>query len=150
MHTFHILWESWLGRYFFSHENGCTCRRMLHTTDPEFPSMIVSGNLPSLTLHVNEQKASTPLSSTDQINSRSLVFNLSGLFTWQSKRYVEIKTSNPVFMHWVDLNFFAPHFNFIIRESQTCHSDYHNGCTCCFGKFTFICWIMEQSYYWWM
>lgn len=32
------------------------CRRMLHTTDPEFPSMIVSGNLPSLTLHVNEQK----------------------------------------------------------------------------------------------
>ena len=116
-------------RYFFWHQHGCTCaftcRRMLHTTDPEFPSMIVSGNLPSLTLHVNEQKASTPLSSNDQINSRSLVFNLSGFFTWQCNRYGEIKTSNPVFMHWVDPNFLVPHLYFMIKESQTCH--YHDG-----------------------
>ncbi|KAL4233287.1 Vacuolar protein sorting-associated protein 13D [Mactra antiquata] len=31
-------------------------RRLLYTTDPNYPTIIVSGNLPSLTVHVNEQK----------------------------------------------------------------------------------------------
>ncbi|XP_053397933.1 intermembrane lipid transfer protein VPS13D-like isoform X2 [Mercenaria mercenaria] len=31
-------------------------RRLIYTTDPQYPTVIVSGNLPSLTVHVNEQK----------------------------------------------------------------------------------------------
>ena len=110
---------------------GCYTRRIRN-----FPAWLCPGiSPPSRYMSMNKRQA-TPLSTTDQINSRSLVFNLYGFFTWQCKRNGVIKTSNPVFMHWVDLNFLAPHFNFIIRELQTCH--FHNGCTCCFGKFTLL------------
>jgi hypothetical protein len=31
-------------------------RRIMYTTDPQFPSLTISGNLPKLTVHINEQK----------------------------------------------------------------------------------------------
>lgn len=31
-------------------------RRVVFTTDPQFPSLTLSGNLPRLVVHVNEQK----------------------------------------------------------------------------------------------
>ena len=31
-------------------------RRVVFTTDPQFPSLTISGNLPRLVVHVNEQK----------------------------------------------------------------------------------------------
>lgn len=33
-------------------------RRVVHTNDPQFPSLTFSGNLPRLVVHVNEQKIS--------------------------------------------------------------------------------------------
>ena len=137
----HILLESWLRDISFGHQHGCTCaftyRRMLHTTDPEFPSMIVSGNLPSLTLHVNEQKASTLLSSTKSTPDNLVLYLVFiWVFTWLCEKYAEMKTSNPVFMHWVYLYLLVPHLNLMIRESQTCH--YHNYGTCSFGKFMLL------------
>lgn len=33
-------------------------RRIVHTTDPQFPSLTFFGNLPRLVVHVNEQKIS--------------------------------------------------------------------------------------------
>jgi len=31
-------------------------RRLIYTTDPQYPTVLASGTMPSLTLHVNEQK----------------------------------------------------------------------------------------------
>jgi len=36
-------------------------RRLIYTTDPQYPTVLASGTMPSLTLHVNEQKVAWPI-----------------------------------------------------------------------------------------
>lgn len=43
-----LLYFVWL---FFKVE-----RRVVYTTDPQFPSLTISGNLPKLIVHINEPK----------------------------------------------------------------------------------------------
>lgn len=38
------------------HPFSVTFRRLIYTADPQWPTVLVSGSLPSLTIHVNEQK----------------------------------------------------------------------------------------------
>lgn len=47
-------------------------RRIVHTNDPQFPSLTFFGNLPRLVVHVNEQKISTVRAMLSMITDQGL------------------------------------------------------------------------------
>ncbi|XP_054285267.1 intermembrane lipid transfer protein VPS13D-like [Macrosteles quadrilineatus] len=47
-------------------------RRIVYTTDPQFPSLTIAGNLPKLVVHLNEQKIQAICTLLDVISGRGL------------------------------------------------------------------------------
>lgn len=48
-------------------------RRVVHTIDPQFPSLTLTGNLPKLVAHINEEKVKAVRSLVAVISGRGLI-----------------------------------------------------------------------------
>lgn len=48
-------------------------RRVVHTIDPQYPSLTITGNLPKLVAHINENKVTAIRTLIDVISGKGLI-----------------------------------------------------------------------------